>query len=84
MRPRTRPSVVMIGGAVTGDGHVTISYPLIDVPVTPPPPQDLSFEATGQSHQFQVPAGVTTVRVDAGGAQGGGTYGASGAGSRRQ
>ena len=75
-------SVVMTGGSVAGDGHVTISYPPLDVPDSPPTPAVLTFEGTGEMagipREWQVPVGVTEVAVDVQAAQGGGTYGGFG------
>jgi RHS repeat-associated protein len=71
-------NVAYLAGTQTGNGQVTITYP-------PPSgggtaaPGSATFDYTGGPQTWSVPAGVTSVSVQASGAQGAGTYGGFGA-----
>jgi RHS repeat-associated protein len=66
-------------GVRAGHGTVTITYPGSGSEPVDPVRGVERFRFTGGPQVWRVPAGVTSIRIDAAGAQGGGTYGGFGA-----
>lgn len=71
-------SVSYVPGTQTGNGRITITYPPSSGGGTASP-GSATFSYTGSLQTWTVPTGVTSVSVQAYGAQGAGTYGGFGA-----